>query len=213
MFTDRSQGDLGRHVPAAQLDRRRASIAPLPWTSLDQVHGAVVVQVSHPGHQHDVEADAAITTVSGAALSIQTADCAPIALVAEGGAIAVVHAGWRGLAEGVIERAVTELRSIAAGPYRALLGPCIGAECYEFGEGDLEPLIDIFGSAIGSATTAGRPALDLPAAVDVALQREGIVVDRGLWGCTACGGRWYSHRARQEHQRQALVAWIEEESS
>ena len=209
MFTDRRHGDLGRHLPVAELDLRRAPIAPLPWTSLEQVHGAEVVEVQHPGHHRDAEADAAVTTVSGAVLTIQTADCAPIALVAESGAIAVAHAGWRGLVEGVVHEVVGRLRSVASGPYHAFLGPCIGPECYEFGDADLRSLVAGLGEEVRSVTSWGRPALDLRAAVDSALDREGIALDHGSWACTACGGAWYSHRARQEHQRQALVCWID----
>jgi polyphenol oxidase len=179
------------------------------------VHGAAVVEVTEPGEHAGAEADAAVSAATGAVLAVQTADCAPLALVADGGAIGVVHAGWRGLLDGVVERAVGRLRGLAPGPYRALLGPCIGPECYEFGIEDLEAMVQRFGPEVRSATREGRPALDLRVAAAAALAElettlETRLDDRSV-ACTACGGRWFSHRARGETERQALVAWIEAE--
>jgi polyphenol oxidase len=209
VFTDRSHGDLRIGVASAERDQRRAAVAPGPWTALRQVHGAAVVEVHTPGQHHGVEADAAVTAVSDAPLAVQTADCAPIALIAEGGAVGVVHAGWRGLADGVVAEAVSRLARLAGGPYRAVLGPCIHAECYEFGDADLETLVDRFGPSVRSVTSAGGSALDLPAAVEVALSELDVPLDASPSACTSCGGNWYSHRARQEVERQVLVAWIE----
>ena len=70
------------------------------------MHGARVVTVREAGAGAGDEADAAVTTVTGAVLAVHTADCAPIALVADGGGVAVAHAGWRGLADGVVAAAV-----------------------------------------------------------------------------------------------------------
>lgn len=209
VFTDRSVGDLGQGSAGADLDRRRSQVAPWPWTTLQQVHGATAVIVEHPGAMQDAPADAAVTSCSGAVLAVQTADCAPIALVAEAGAIGVVHAGWRGLAAGVIPAAVDALRRLADGPCRAVLGPCIGPECYEFGTADLDLLAERFGPDVRSATSDGRPALDLRAAVAAALAEVGVPLDDRAVACTACGGRWFSHRARGEVERQVVAAWIE----
>ena len=95
------------------------------------MHGARVVTVREGGAGAGEEADAAVTTVTGAVLAVHTADCAPIALVADGGGVAVAHAGWRGLADGVVAAAVDELQIVATGPIRAFVGPLIGPECYE----------------------------------------------------------------------------------
>jgi polyphenol oxidase len=210
VFTDRSHGDLRNGALAPVRDARRAAIAPLPWTSLTQVHQAAVVEVTASGEHAGVEADAAVTSVTGAVLAVQTADCAPIAVIAHGGALAVVHAGWRGLLAGVVDEALGRLRRLAAGPYRAVLGPCIHPECYEFSEPDLSLLVDRFGPAVRSTTADGRPAFDLPAAAVAALTELDVEVDLSNSSCTACDQRWFSHRARGELDRQVLVAWIEE---
>lgn len=179
------------------------------WTWLRQVHGSETVVALAPGDRAGVDGDAALTRASGAVLAVQTADCAPIALVATGGAIAAVHAGWRGLMAGVVDHAVTTLSSLADGPIRAWLGPCIHAECYEFSPADLEGLVERFGPAAASVTSDGRPALDLPATVTAALDEFGIEVDVSANRCTACGGAWFSHRARSESERQILASWID----
>ena len=166
-----------------------------------------MVRVTRPGEHAGAEADAALTTEPGAALAVLTADCAPVALAGDG-ALAVVHAGWRGLVEGVLERAVLELRAAGATTIEAALGPCIHAGCYEFGEDELDGVADLFGAVVRSRTTAGAPALDLPAAVRAALDASGVRLAEDVGVCTACSADHWSHRARGERERQALVAWL-----
>ncbi len=175
------------------------------------MHGDRVVLVAAPGSGAGEEADAAVTSVTGAVLAVHTADCAPIALVADGGAVAVAHAGWRGLADGVVAATVARLGAVAAGPVRAVVGPLIGPECYEFGAEDLQLVVDRLGPEVAGATTAGTPALDLPTGVRRALEAAGIEAIDFVGGCTACGEVAFSHRARGDRGRQAVLAWIEAE--
>jgi YfiH family protein len=177
----------------------------LPWTWLRQVHADRVVVVAHPGDAAGEEADAAVTRASGAVIAVHTADCGPIALVGED-AVAVAHAGWKGLEAGVIEATVAELGT----PFRACIGPLIGPECYEFGADDLARLVDRFGPHVEGRTTDGRPALDLGAAICHELARIGAEEIVQLPGCTSCrADLLFSHRARQDVGRQAVLAWIE----
>src|SRR5690606_30852526 len=127
LFTGRAHGDLRpRLLDAVARSAVIADPTASPeWTWLRQVHGSETVVALAPGDRAGVDGDAALTRASGAVLAVQTADCAPIALVATGGAIAAVHAGWRGLMAGVVDHAVTTLSSLADGPIRAWLGPCI----------------------------------------------------------------------------------------
>lgn len=178
--------------------------APDPsWTCLRQVHGARVVTVDEPGACTGEEADAAVTTVPGAPLAVFTADCAPIALASPEGVAGAVHAGWRGLAAGVVEAAVAEMRRLGATTVEAALGPCIHAECYEF-----DDVARWFAAELHGITREGRPALDLPAAVRAAVGRAGaeLVHDEGV--CTACSPDHFSFRARGDSGRQAMVVWI-----
>ena len=182
--------------------------APRPWTWLRQVHGAATVVVDHPGQHAGADADAAVTAAPGCALAVRTADCAPIVLAGER-AVGVVHAGWRGLMGGVVDAAVGALRALDPAPVVAHLGPCIHAGCYEFDGPEREELVARFGPSVAATTTWGAPAVDLPAAVHAALAALDVPLATGSPGCTACGPGWYSHRARQEAQRIATVAWLE----
>jgi copper oxidase (laccase) domain-containing protein len=146
-----------------------------------------------------------VTEASGAVLAVHTADCGPVALVGERG-VAVAHAGWKGLEAGVLEATVDRLGR----PFRAYVGPVIGVECYEFGEDDLARLVDRLGPHVEGRTADGRPALDLRTAVEHELERLGAVDVATSPDCTACKGtRLYSHRARRDVGRQAVLAWIE----
>lgn len=211
-FTTRATGDLAVGAEADELERTRATVVDVPWTSLTQVHGSRVVEVTAPGEHAGEPADAAFTDVTGAALSVQAADCAPIALVDDAGAVGVVHAGWKGLLDGVIAAAVGAMRARpGSGSLRAWLGACIHPECYEFSSDDLDPIADRFGPGVVGRTSMGGPALDLPAAVTAALAELDVPVDRSHASCTACDeSRWFSHRARQEAGRHAVVGWIED---
>lgn len=177
--------------------------APDPtWTCLRQVHGGRVVMVDAPGACTGEEADAAVTTVPGAHLAIFTADCAPVALSSPEGVVGAVHAGWRGVAAGVVEAAAECMRSLGATRIEAALGPCIHAECYEF--------IDVaqwFPAEVQAVTAHGSPALDLPAAVRAALARADVQLVHDEDVCTACSPDHFSHRARGESERQAMVVW------
>jgi copper oxidase (laccase) domain-containing protein len=84
-----------------------------------------------------------------------------------------------------------------------VLGPCIHAECYEFGPEDLDRVASRLGEGVRGTTSWGAPALDVPAAVRASLAE---VVDLDV--CTACSAEHWSHRARGEKERQVVVAWM-----
>lgn len=206
-FTGRGTGDLRPREPGGP--ERLAGVAGRPVSWLRQVHGGRVVEVGVAGVAGE-EGDAMVTVAPDAALAVLTADCAPVALASPEGVLGAVHAGWAGLAAGVVEHAVAAMRELGAGRVEAALGPCIHAECYEFGAGDLDALAAALGPAVRSTTATGAPALDLPAAVAAVVARAGatLVADAGV--CTACAAdRCFSHRARREVERQAMVVWRE----
>ena len=163
--------------------------------------------VDRPGQHAGVEADAAVTAVPGCILSIQVADCAPVALIASS-AVGVVHAGWRGLIAGVVPNAVAAMRAAGAGEIDAVIGPCIEPGCYEFGPGDLDAVAAVLGDDVRGRTRSGSTALDLRAAVRASLRTAGVEQISEAAVCTACSPVHWSHRARGEHERQAVVAWM-----
>jgi YfiH family protein len=200
-----SQGDLAGCGP--QIDRRRKAVADVPWTVLQQVHGARVIVVDEPGGQTGTSADAAITHSKGAALAILTADCAPVALGSPEGITGVAHAGWRGLRAGVIGATVTAMRRLGATRVEAVIGPCIHPCCYAFGEDDLFVVASRFGEQVRAVDSEGRPALDVPAAVRSALHAVGAVVVGDADICTGCSPGHWSWRKGGGSRRQATVAW------
>lgn len=208
VFTTRADGDLAIDGDHRALAARRAAIVDAPWTWLRQVHGNRVVEAGSPGERAGAEADAVVTTQPGVVLAAHAADCALVALVADDGALGVVHAGWRGIVEGVIAAAVEQVRARASAPVRAVLGPCIRPARYEFGADDLERVVAVVGDAARARTADGAPALDLPASVRAALAAAGVddVHDLGL---DTAHDDFFSHRLRGDTGRHALVAWID----
>jgi hypothetical protein len=158
-----------------------------------QVHGATVVE-SDPDTV--VEADGQVTDRPGVAPIVLVADCVPIALVSPE-AVGMVHAGWRGLAGGIVGEAVQRLRSLGAARIAAAVGPGAGPCCYEVGE----EVHAAFG-------TSGR-TVDLKAIARGRLEEAGVeeVHDSGL--CTMCDSeRFFSHRRDGGVTgRQAGVVW------
>ncbi|MDQ1519350.1 MAG: purine-nucleoside/S-methyl-5-thioadenosine phosphorylase / adenosine deaminase [Actinomycetota bacterium] len=174
---------------------------------MEQVHGADVAVVDTPRSPVPV-ADALVTAAPHLPLAVVTADCAPIAMASEG-AVGVVHAGHRGLLAGVIEHAVDALRSLGAGDVRAVLGPCIRASRYEFGEHDLASLVDAFGPSVSSRTEWGTPALDIAAAVRIALARAGVERFHDTLLCTSASPDYFSYRRDGVTGRQATIAVLQ----
>ena len=206
-FTECADGDFD--IDADGVAERRRAVDSRPCTWLDEQHGTDVVTVTEPGHHAGAPADAAVTAVPGAVLVAEMADCAPIALWSDAGAIGVVHAGWRGLEAGVLGNAVAALRGLGDAALNVEIGPSIRAGCYPFGPADLDRLADRFGAAVVAVTSDGAPALDLPAAVRQECARLGVarVHDWGL--CTACSPRLWSWRARRDTGRHALFVGTE----
>jgi len=197
----------------------RSPVREVRW--VDQVHGStVVIAATGPGarrspaepHRRLVSrgagsGDALVSSAPAVAVAVLTADCAAIALGSPEGVFAAVHAGWRGLVGGVVEAAVGAMRGLGATVVVGALGPCIHPGCYEFSEDDLATVAGVYGERVRGRTGGGRPALDVPATVSAALAAGGAAEAPGIDACTACTGGYFSHRARAERGRQALIVW------
>lgn len=215
--TERSDGDVHPGtVDADTLSQRQLALTGNRWIMLDEVHGVEVVVVdalTSVAWPLAGTGDILVAVTSKETLAIWVADCAPLALFgANGTARVVAHAGWRGLANGVVDSAVDALEATGTTVAAAVLGPCIHACCYEFGDADLELVARGVGACPGEVTGStewGTRALDVPAAITAALARRDIEVD--LAGtCTGCDRRFRSYRRRAELERHALVTWFEE---
>lgn len=203
----RDDGDFHRvDVPHHELDGRRRSLVDLPWTMLDEQHGVDVVEVRRPGEHDGAPGDVLATSIGGAVLGCWVGDCAPVVLIGERDRVAVAHAGWRGLAAGVLDVAVD---AIADRVRRVVLGPTIGPCCYEFGRDDLRAVAAgtrVPHERIVGSTSGGAPALDVPAAVAAFTDRIGAGLVR-LGGCTGCEFPGFSHRVRRDPQRHVVAVW------
>jgi polyphenol oxidase len=170
-----------------------------------QVHGARVLRVSAPVEGAAPEADGQATASSTIAPSVLVADCLPVA-VAGDGAVAMLHAGWRGLEEGVLVEGVRALRELGTtGPLRAAIGPGAGPCCYDVGS----EVHALFAEQFPEARHGGN--LDLKAIARAQLERAGVETVRDLGLCTICSPTdlFYSHRRdRGITGRQAGIAWL-----
>lgn len=179
-----------------------------------QVHGAAVAVFDEHepmvGAAAGVEADAIVIDRPHVAIGIRTADCVPIALVADGGdAVAVVHAGWPGTLAGVVPAAIAALAARGATRLDAVIGPCIRGTSYEFGPDGIDAFAARFGEGVRATTTWGTPALDLVAAVRRELEAGGVatVDDVGIDTYGSPGHR--SYRRDGTPERNLTVAWTE----
>ena len=125
------------------------------------------------------------------------------------GAVAAVHAGWRGLLDGIVPAALTELKRQGIRHIRAVVGPHICPLHYEFGAVQLTAATRALGPEVASTTQWGTPALDLGEATRLALGRNGASIDGEIGRCTASDGRYFSHRARSEQGRTAVLVCLE----
>ncbi len=216
LFTGRAQGNLssvgGAHsekgLHARESLRRGIGVERLARGY--QVHGTVVCRVlsgeplgairSDSERQPDVEADGHAVAVKGVAAMVLTADCIPVVLGAEG-AVAALHAGWRGLTAGVLEEGVRALREVGGGgECTAIVGPCAGVCCYEVGE-------EVHGAFEG-AHRVGRK-LDLRAIAHERLLGAGVGQVGDVEACTICDERYFSYRREGASAgRQAGLAWL-----
>jgi polyphenol oxidase len=154
--------------------------------------------------QPPVEADGQATSVAGIGAIVLTADCLPVALGADG-AVAIVHAGWRGLAAGILEEGVRAVRELGGeDDIVAIIGPGAGPCCYEVGE-------EVH-TAFGGAHRAQGPHtrnIDLKAIARDRLLAAGAREVRDVAVCTICDEHFFSHRREGARAgRQGAVAWL-----
>jgi hypothetical protein len=200
----RLDGDFHLDIDRSTLEHRRQAFEPGPWTQLDEVHGARVLQVHRPGEFDMAEGDAAVTACEGAVLAVWVGDCAPVVLLGDNGAVGVAHAGWRGALDGVLQAAVGAMRDIGSAGVDAVLGPCIHPCCYEFGQTDLQTVVDRHGLSVAAFTTWGTPSLSMPAVVESALAEVGVGVSL-MSSCTRCSPDTYFSHRRGDKGRQVMT--------
>jgi YfiH family protein len=204
--------------PEAVAENRRRVRAMLPaeplW--LRQVHGARVVDADAP-IEDEPAADAWVTTTVNRPVAIMVADCLPVLIVeSQGRAMGAAHAGWRGLAGGVLENTLASLRRKCpdAAQWHAWIGPGIGPAAFEVGQ----DVLDAFAADGPEAAALFRPRAerpgkwlaDLPALAALRLRRAGVQTVHPSGLCTVADpGRFFSYRRDGETGRMALLAWLD----
>jgi hypothetical protein len=181
---------------------------------LRQVHGTRVVHLhADDGAGAEPEADAAVTSDPGVVVAILTADCLPVLFAArDGSEVAGAHAGWRGLADGVLEATLAAMRA-SPGDVVAWLGPAAGPAEYEVG-------VDVYDAFVskdwscGSAFTVTRPhhwRVDLYALARRRLELAGMApsaIHGGGLSTIAEPARFFSHRRDRRSGRMASLVWM-----
>jgi hypothetical protein len=211
LFTTRADGNLSTGAGedhARGLDRRGELCGRLGlrWLcSSRQVHGTavhIVDQITGTGGEPlAIDADGHATPTAGVGAMVLAADCLPVALGCDG-AVAMLHAGWRGLDAGVLEQGVRALRALGADgqAIAAVVGPGAGACCYEVGAEVRD--------AFAGAHAEGR-CLDLRAIAEQRLRAAGVAEVSHVDACTICDERFFSHRREGARAgRHAGVAWL-----
>lgn len=214
--------NLAQHVgdDAVTVERNRAVLrAYLPtepqW--LNQVHGDTVFSMRAEGFSTSAvppHADASIATETGAVCAILTADCLPVLFCdPRGRHVGAAHAGWRGLASGVLQNTVGAMRSAGADEIWAWLGPAIGPQCFEVGEDVRAIFVDQDPQAASAfISRIGHPKkyfADLYALARLALRCVGVGSITGGDQCTVTqSDDYFSFRRDQRCGRMASLIWL-----
>lgn len=209
--------NLGMHVgdaPETVLRNRMLlrTLLPAEPAWLSQVHGVKVLNAADV--ENAPEADATIATQPGVVCVIQTADCLPVLFCdAFGRVVGAAHAGWRGLAGGILENTVSCMRAAGADEILAWMGPAIGPQCFEVGQ----DVFDAFAGREANMAAAFKPMheqsgkylADLYMLARMALRNAGVAKIYGGGLCTVSDkSRFYSYRRDKITGRMASLIWL-----
>ena len=188
------------------------AMVPAEPAWLSQIHGATVLDAAHVADAP--QADASMTTQAGVVCAIQTADCLPVLFCdAAGRAVGAAHAGWRGLAGGVLENTVTRMRAAGAGDILAWLGPAIGPRRFEVGQEVFDTFVahdaQTASAFVSIADTPGKYLADIYQLARLALASAGVERVSGGGLCTVDDrSRFYSYRRDRVTGRMASLIWL-----
>lgn len=212
--------NLGMHVmdsPLLVQENRGVLRTALPaepaW--LEQVHGTDIVDAAR---LVDIpQADASFTTASNTVCVIMTADCLPVLFCDRlGSVVAAAHAGWRGLAAGILEKTVARMRAAGADEVTTWLGPAIGPEYFEVGAEVRQAFVAHDPNASNAfkpiAERDGKYLADIYALARIRLRHAGVQSINGGAFCTFNEARrFYSYRRDKITGRMASLIWLKQE--
>lgn len=185
---------------------------PAPPRWLRQRHGAVVVDGTKMADA-EAGADGCFTEAAGVVCAVLSADCLPVFLCrGDGSAVALLHAGWRGMAAGILEAGVAALSNVGSrAPLLAAFGPAIGAGAFVVGD-EVRAALTLADGDAGAFRPAGdgRHHADLYALAAMRLRRLGVSVAPPPEWCTfRDADKFFSHRRDQGCGRMASLLWLE----
>ncbi len=203
-------GDNAEHVWQNRVELARRLLLPNQPAWLDQTHTSDCVIVEEDPNRH---ADAAITRSAAFPLAIMTADCLPVLLCNRAGTeIAAVHAGWRGLLNGIVENTLEKMLS-KPDSLLAWIGPAICSHCYETGQEVQDAYIHKYPftkKAFHNKTSSLHA--DLPLMAELILKASGVTAVYQSNACTfEPGSMFYSYRRQPQTGRMATLIWLKEE--
>jgi YfiH family protein len=178
---------------------------------MKQVHGVRAIDAGNAAP--DTEADGAVAGAEKAVCAVLTADCLPVLLCDRAGtAVGIAHAGWRGLAAGIVEKVVGAMR-VPARSLMAYLGPGIGPGAYEVGEDVRSAFVSADPAAAGAFAPLkeGKFLADLYALARRRLASAGVGDIRGGGYCTLGEERFFSFRRDGITGRMASLIWLEDD--
>jgi len=201
-------GDDPLHVAANRARLRQQLPAEPGW--LKQVHSARVVEL---GRDAEREADAAFSRQAGQVCAVLTADCLPVLFCDRAGSVvAAAHAGWRGLAGGVLEATVAAMQ-VPPGEVLAWMGAAIGPQAFEVGDDVRAAFVAQHpeaATAFESQPTSGKWLADIYRLARIRLNRIGVQAIYGGGRCTFNeADRFYSYRRDGVTGRMATLIWLE----
>jgi YfiH family protein len=216
-YASMNLGRNSRDDPSALAENQRRFEAFLPAkpARLDQVHGTAVATLQRAGSTAPATvADAVVTRERGVVCAILTADCLPVLFADRSGtAVGIAHAGWRGLAAGVLEATIDALHGLGAQPrdLATWLGPAIGPAAFEVGE-DVFTAFRTEDPRAGACFAPHRPGkwhADLYGLARQRLARRGVTRVHGGGFCTFTeSARFFSYRRERESGRMATAIWL-----
>jgi len=197
----------------AENRRRLRTFLPDEPVWMQQVHATSVARLDGTRPTAAIVADAAVTRLAGVVCAVLVADCLPVLLADRAGTVvAIAHAGWRGLAAGVVEATIAAMDVDDSGDVVAWLGPAISASAFEVGADVHAAFCDADPLAARSFTPIGRDKwhADLYALARRRLGRAGVrSIEGGGWCTYGDAGRFFSFRRDRETGRMAATIWLD----
>jgi YfiH family protein len=201
-------GDDPAHVAANRAHLRETLSAEPAW--LTQVHGTRVTEL---GRDKDFRADAAVARAAGEVCAVLTADCLPVLFCDRAGSVvAAAHAGWRGLAAGVLEATVSAMQ-VPPGEILAWMGAAIGPQAFEVGDEVRAAFVAGHAEAVAAFVPQSAPGkwlADIYALARIRLRHAGVAAVYGGGRCTFREAEtFFSYRRDGVTGRMATLVWLD----